>query len=37
MSRDLAAILVEDLRRCVERLERSPQQPSDQARTAFHH
>jgi glutamate decarboxylase len=35
-SRDLAAALVEDLRRVVARLDSSPQ-PSEQDRTGFHH
>ena len=37
LSRDLAATLLEDLRRAVERLERLPEKPSEASRTAFHH
>ena len=37
MSRDLAADLVEDLRRTIKRLERQPQAMADSPRTGFHH
>ena len=37
LSRELAASLMEDLRRAVERLERTPAKPSEESRTGFHH